>query len=79
MDSRKEGVMARVWTIEREDAIGIFLNAALVRKRIGSRKNVYICIFSNLTEAKEYLWSRYKEIVPSILQELKVNRLFYLY
>lgn len=71
--------MARVWTIEREDAIGIFLNVTLVKRRIGSRRNVYIHIFSNITEAKKYLWSGYKEIVPSILQELKVNKLFYLY
>lgn len=66
----------RVWTIERTDAIAIFLNEVALEKR---KRGVGVMIreFGAYKEAKEYLFEKYQEDSRYDLDAIKPNRLLY--
>lgn len=67
----------RVWTIERETTIGIFLNLWLVKRWTKYSKN-NVKEFASVTEAKEYLKAHYEEGGRYELKDLKVNKMLYM-
>lgn len=66
---------SKVWTVEREDAVGIFLNDMLARKRM--RGNAKINSFVSIKAAKEYLGTIYSNNSRYDLNGIECNRLLY--
>lgn len=67
---------SRVWTLERDDAVGIFLNLSLIAKR-SHYKNARVNMFDNMPEARRYLQSYCEKNSGYDINRLRINRLLY--